>query len=338
MKFETLLRILLVTLLSSKTFASKANNWAVIVCSSKYWFNYRHFANALAMYRVLKEGGYDDDHIIFMTSMEPTCDARNPFVGEVYTDRSRTDVYGNDTEIDYRGSECNVESFMRLLTGRVSPGTPVSKQLLTDENSRVFIYLTGHGGDEFLKFHDTQEISSQDMGYVFRDMQLKGRFAEILLVVDTCQASTFANNIDTSNIYTLTSSLKGENSYAYETNTDLGVAVLDRFTHAMVKYLGKGKGKGKGKKKEKKMGNQKQKQRERTLQDLVNGFDRRFLYSTATLQVSPGSGRAPSHIPLSDFFSPAAEEADDVTAVPLHPRDAPRTGAFVSLGKFMLLD
>ena len=88
MKFETLLRILIVTLLSSKTFASKVNNWAVIVCSSKYWFNYRHFANALAMYRVLKEGGYNDDHIIFMTSMEPTCDARNPFAGEVYTDRS----------------------------------------------------------------------------------------------------------------------------------------------------------------------------------------------------------------------------------------------------------
>ena len=26
------------------------NNWAVLVCSSRYWFNYRHMANALGMY------------------------------------------------------------------------------------------------------------------------------------------------------------------------------------------------------------------------------------------------------------------------------------------------
>jgi len=27
------------------------DNWAVLVCTSRFWFNYRHVANALAMYR-----------------------------------------------------------------------------------------------------------------------------------------------------------------------------------------------------------------------------------------------------------------------------------------------
>lgn len=274
-------------------------NWAVIVCSSRYWFNYRHFANALAIYRTLKARGYDDEHIIFMSSMEPACDTRNPYVGEIFTTRSelQKDLYNNDTQIDYKGSECNVESFMRLLTGRVSPGTPTSKQLLSDEESKILIYLTGHGGDEFLKFHDTQEVSSQDMDYVFKEMRLKRRFKEILLIVDTCQASTFANSIETSNVYTLTSSLKGENSYAYETNTDLGVAVLDRFTHALVAFLDRHRHKQEGRK-------------VRSIRDLVNSFDRRFLYSTATLQVSTGSERSPGSIPIADFFESSSPPRD----------------------------
>lgn len=31
-----------------------SNNWAVLVCTSRYWFNYRHVANTLSMYRTVK--------------------------------------------------------------------------------------------------------------------------------------------------------------------------------------------------------------------------------------------------------------------------------------------
>ena len=31
---------------------------------------------------------------------------------------------------------------------------PRSKRLLSDARSNVLVYLTGHGGDEFLKFQD----------------------------------------------------------------------------------------------------------------------------------------------------------------------------------------
>lgn len=41
-----------------------------------------------------------------------------------------------------------------LPPGRHPPGTPASKRLGSGPGSRVLLYLTGHGGDEFLKFHD----------------------------------------------------------------------------------------------------------------------------------------------------------------------------------------
>jgi glycosylphosphatidylinositol transamidase (GPIT) subunit GPI8 len=33
------------------------SNWAVIASTSRYWFNYRHVANALAIYRAVKQMG-----------------------------------------------------------------------------------------------------------------------------------------------------------------------------------------------------------------------------------------------------------------------------------------
>ncbi|CAN0408487.1 unnamed protein product [Ectocarpus sp. 13 AM-2016] len=78
-----------------------------------------------------------------------------------------------------RGEEVSVESFLRLLTGRTLPGTPPSKTLATDEHSNVLIYMNGHGGDQFLKFHDMEEVSSHDLGGALREMELKKRYHRV---------------------------------------------------------------------------------------------------------------------------------------------------------------
>jgi phosphatidylinositol glycan class K len=46
----------------------------------------------------------------------------------------------------------------------VPANTPRSKRLESDARSNVFLYMTGHGGDEFLKFQDYEEISAFDLG------------------------------------------------------------------------------------------------------------------------------------------------------------------------------
>ena len=47
------------------------------------------------------------------------------------------------------------------LPGHHAPGTPASKRLRSGPHSNVLLYLTGHGGDEFLKFHDqVRQLSS----------------------------------------------------------------------------------------------------------------------------------------------------------------------------------
>lgn len=53
------------------------------------------------------------------------------------------------------------------------------QMLSTDEHSNVLIYMNGHGGDQFLKFHDMEEVSSHDLGGALREMELKKRYHRV---------------------------------------------------------------------------------------------------------------------------------------------------------------
>ena len=108
--------------------------------------------------------GIPDSNIVLMLADDFACDARNVFASKIFADESHaTDLYGADVEIDYRGYEVTPENVLRVLYGEHPPSTPESKRLRSDAGSNVLFYLTGHGGDEFLKFQDQREILSRDV-------------------------------------------------------------------------------------------------------------------------------------------------------------------------------
>ncbi|KAI0350818.1 hypothetical protein OH77DRAFT_1412400 [Trametes cingulata] len=218
--------------------SSHTNNWAVLVCSSRYWFNYRHMANALGMYRTVKRLGIPDSNIILMLADDAACNPRNKFPGCVYSSSAKTlDLYGDNIEVDYRGYEVTVENFLRVLTGRVEPSVPRSKRLLTDDRSNIFIYMTGHGGNEFLKFQDSEEISAFDIADAVAQMWEKKRYNELFFMIDTCQANTMYSKFYSPNVLATGSSVIHENSYSHENDRDIGVAVIDSYTHYVLEYM-----------------------------------------------------------------------------------------------------
>jgi GPI-anchor transamidase subunit K len=148
----------------------------------------------------VKRLGIPDSNIILMLADDAACNSRNHFPGCVFANRGHAlDLYGENIEVDYRGYEVTVQNFLRLLTGmlssplpsffsnivrqpvlaacigRVEPDVPRSKRLLTDDRSNIFVYMTGHGGDEFLKFQDSEEISAFDLADAFEQMWQKKR-------------------------------------------------------------------------------------------------------------------------------------------------------------------
>jgi len=173
----TLLSLLLLLFLPTLTTSTHTSNWAVLVSTSRFWFNYRHLANVLSLYRTVKRLGIPDSQIILMLPDDMACNPRNSFSGTVFNNADRAlDLYGDNIEVDYRGYEVTVENFIRVLTDRWGGDWPRSKRLMSDERSNVLVYLTGHGGNEFLKFQDAEEISAYDLADAFEQMWEKKRY------------------------------------------------------------------------------------------------------------------------------------------------------------------
>ncbi|XP_054278897.1 putative GPI-anchor transamidase [Macrosteles quadrilineatus] len=220
--------------------SAHTNNWAVLVDTSRFWFNYRHVANVLSIYRSVKRLGIPDSQIILMVADDMACNPRNPRPATVFNNANQhINVYGDDVEVDYRGYEVTVENFVRLLTGRLPPDTPRSKQLLTDEGSNVLVYLTGHGGDGFLKFQDNEEVTSQELADALEQMWQKRRYHEIFFMIDTCQAASMYEKFYSPNILAVASSLVGEDSLSHHVDPAIGVYIIDRYTYYALAFLEK---------------------------------------------------------------------------------------------------
>ena len=231
----TIPNFLLLFLLQLVVHAKHTSNHAVIVSSSRYWFNYRHAINALSIYSLLKDNGFDDDHIILMLADEYASNSRNPYKNTMYANGIHSkSLYNENIEIDYRGEDVTVQNLVHVLTGR-SPSGAGLPVLQSDSNSHVLVYLTGHGGDQFFKFQDVEEIMAADLAAAIGQMH----YRELLLVADTCQAFTLGGKLKAPNVTIVASSLKGESSYAYRSDPDLGLSVIERYTHAFTEWVRK---------------------------------------------------------------------------------------------------
>ncbi|XP_010489334.1 PREDICTED: putative GPI-anchor transamidase isoform X2 [Camelina sativa] len=173
-----------------------------------------------------------------MLADDMACNARNEYPAQVFNNENhKLNLYGDNVEVDYRGYEVTVENFLRVLTGRHENAVPRSKRLLSDEGSHILLYMTGHGGDEFLKFQDAEELQSHDLADAVKQMKEKRRFKELMIMVDTCQAATLFNQLQSPDVLAIGSSLKGENSYSHHLDSDVGVSVVDRFTYYTLAFF-----------------------------------------------------------------------------------------------------
>ncbi|KAH8067857.1 cysteine-type peptidase [Aureococcus anophagefferens] len=193
------------------------------------------------------------ERLLVLLAEDPTFDGRNPHRGRVFISangkrRAADDLAGdwgaNAThlfaDVDYAGDEVTPELVRHLLTGRLGASTPRSRRLDSGPASNVLVYLTGHGGDEFLKFHDSDELSAVEIADAVAEMRAKGRYGRLVLVADTCQAGSLLARLSpptTPNVLGVASAKLGENAYAAGADAVVGVALADRFTEHVSKFF-----------------------------------------------------------------------------------------------------
>ncbi|PAA79349.1 hypothetical protein BOX15_Mlig029933g3 [Macrostomum lignano] len=99
---------------------SPSNTWAVLVDTSRFWFNYRHVGNVLSIYHSIKRLGMPDSHIILMIADEMACNARNPRRPPSSTTRRRRPTC---TATPWKSTTAATRSQLRTSSGCSQAGT-----------------------------------------------------------------------------------------------------------------------------------------------------------------------------------------------------------------------
>ena len=171
--------VLLLLILSSAlvTAHDYSDVFYILLSSSKFYFNYRHTGNTLSIYQHLKKMGVPDDRIILMLPENHACNARNPYPGQIYFDlENRENIYCEDIEVDYKAEDLTYETILNLIRGRYDTRMPQGKRMQGNERTKLFIYMNGHGGENFFKIQDTEVIHSEDFAKVFDEMHIKNLY------------------------------------------------------------------------------------------------------------------------------------------------------------------
>lgn len=119
-----------------------------------------------------------------------------------------------------------IQNFMDSLLGFA----PKSLDNLNEESS-LMIYVTGHGGDQFFKFQDEEELTAQDVANLMDKLFEEKKFRKALLIAETCQAFTMFDKITTPNVMALGTSLIDESAYSHHSDNDLGLSIIERWTY-----------------------------------------------------------------------------------------------------------
>jgi glycosylphosphatidylinositol transamidase (GPIT) subunit GPI8 len=103
--------------------------------------------------------------------------------------------------------------------------------------ARMLLYLTGHGGDEFLKFRDAEELRATEFAAVISAMKRALGFRELLVVLDTCQAESFFRYVTTDGVTAIASSAAGEPAKSSAYDNVIGAPIGDIFSEAFCRIV-----------------------------------------------------------------------------------------------------
>ncbi len=159
------------------------DQYAVLVQGSYGLKNYRHQADVLSMYQLLRKNGYDDDHIILIIDAALAQDTGNPERGIVRTSMSGQDLLGGTdglpkAVIDYDAASLSAADIAEILLGRQSDRLPVV--LPRNAGQNVLFFWSGHGSSTAHGGSNEFEWRDDNAGKGFTATLLRQTVSEML--------------------------------------------------------------------------------------------------------------------------------------------------------------
>jgi ABC-type branched-subunit amino acid transport system substrate-binding protein len=235
---------------------AKGDLWAFIASFSSGWTNYRHQADALRQYQLLRAAGVDDSHIVLILADDIVQAAKNSQKGTVRNVPDGPNLYRN-VVIDYPLT-VSAADVQKILTGQVTAATP--KVLSLTAASNLYVYISGHGGTSGVPIGavtTSDGIDGTTTGTTLSPtllreslctLQTESRLRRALVVIESCYSGAFGEStydgiesgcgatgsrVPLLGTALLTASNSREVSYAGSYDTSLKAWVNDAFSNQL---------------------------------------------------------------------------------------------------------
>lgn len=215
--------------------------WAMVAALSTGWDNYRHQADALAVYQLLKSHGVPDERIVLILEDDLVNDPRNPD-GAVRNVAGGPDLRVG-AEIDYHPSQIGQDDLRAMLEGRPTASTP--DVLGGGAGDDALVYLVGHGGDQGLYLGAKDATGRGGGGYLDARLLRRAldarraadRHRRLLVVVDACHAGVLEPGVAAPGALLVAAASSTENSFSANWDAAGGFWRADQFSWELYRAL-----------------------------------------------------------------------------------------------------
>ena len=218
--------------------------YAVLVQGSNGWNNYRHQADVLSVYQMLKTKGFDDDHIILIIDKALASDAMNPEPGIIRAEDGGNDLLAG-CSMDYDNADISPSDISNILLGVKTDKTPVV--LPKDAGQNVLLFWSGHGHNHANNGADELAWRNADVGrgmtadllrQTISQMQQQGHYRKMFVLTEPCfSEAVITPLVGIPGVLAMSSAGTFEQSFADNWSTELGVWRCDRFSRNLVTHL-----------------------------------------------------------------------------------------------------
>lgn len=210
----------------------KKESYAIIIATSTGWSNYRHQANAYAIYQLLKKNGVDDDHILLISEDDIAYHPQNPRPGFIQSSMSDENLY-DGVQVDYRLSQVKFQDLPDVFKS--------SGSIYPDTYDNLFVYWAGHGEPEGQKWGN-ELISASEVADMFYKLYKKRCYRRVFLAMESSysgQVGKACKNIPY--LFCMTAANEIETSKASVTDASGQIWISNSFTDNLLRqFISKG--------------------------------------------------------------------------------------------------
>lgn len=217
---------------SGLTYPALDKRWALLVAGSKGWANYRFQADVFAMYQLLKQYGYDDEHIVLICEDDVASHSNNPYPGQLRISDTGANVY-DAAAIDYRLNTLSPNDIANILQGRSSERLP--KVLSPDADDNVLVFWSSHGSPCSLDFGGSQSMTHERLRTILDNTSHR----KLLMAVEACYSGGLGEACEgLPGCLLITAANPYETSHADVWSEEVGVFLSNGFTRGFQEAIG----------------------------------------------------------------------------------------------------